>query len=121
MAVSVTINHSDFDYQESSAKTQKEARGTVTFDTSYVTNGEPVDFTSATIMTGAGGAFTTVNEVLCSNSSATAANAGFTVEYDLTNKKFFLFEASTAGTPLDEVTNAQNVSSVIASFMVSGV
>ena len=119
MAATVTINYSDFDYNIE--RNQKRARGTAVLDSAYVTGGEPVDFTDTAIMTGAGGAFTTVHEVTVSNSSALAANAGYVATYDLTNSKFIMFEAGTDSNPLDQVGSGDNLSAVTLSFQVTGV
>jgi len=121
MAVTVTVNHSDFDYQASSAKAQKVANGTLVFDASYVTNGEPCDWTSTSIMTGDGGAFTTIHEVQLTVQSVTAADAGYQCTYDPDNKKLMLFEAASDGGPLDEAANAVTKAGVIVAWQVSGV
>ena len=118
MAVTVAINHSDLDYNV--VKNQYKARGTITFDTVYVANGEAADFTSTAIMTGAGGAFTTVQECIVTNNSVLAADAGLMCTYDNTNKKFFLFESGADGAALDEI-GADDVSSVVVAFQVTGV
>lgn len=119
MAVTISIDHSDFDFNV--VKNQYEARGSLTFDTSYPTGGEAVDFTSTTVMTGAGGAFTTVAGVCVTNNAALAADAGLLCTYDMTNKKFFLFESGTADAALDEVNDTQDRSGTVVYFVVYGV
>lgn len=119
MAAAVAINHSDFDYNVE--KPQKRARGVVTMDSSYPAGGEAVDFTTAAIMTGAGGAFTTVTEVLCQNQSPTASKgAGLLAYYDLAAGKFMVYESGADGADFDEITATDDLDDMVIAFQVSG-
>ena len=87
--------------------------GTVTFDSSYVTAGEPVvasDF-----------GLTTILAVFCGSASAEAGTVGGVVRYDKTNSKLQVFETGTGDTaPLAEVTSADNLSTYIVDVLVIG-
>lgn len=123
MAVTVTINFSSFDYNRYSDAPEHWAKGTIAFDDSYPTGGEAVDFTSASVMQGNGGAFTTVHGV-----QATVRGIGYVCLYDHTNGKFMLFQSDDAVDPLDQVADMADLSmagegsgALTADFVVYGV